>query len=72
MNKTLTDQQERVLGYIQECVSDRGFPPSVREVCDFLNVTSTSTAHSHIKALVRKGYLHQVPGSPRAMSVVAR
>lgn len=72
MRETLTTQQERVLGFIEESVSDRGFPPSVREVCEYLNVTSSSTAHAHIKALVRKGYLRQIPGSPRAMSVVAQ
>lgn len=71
MVKKLTDQQQRVLSFVTETVQDRGYPPSVREVCEYLHVSSSSTAHAHLQALQRKGYLRINPKQPRAISVVS-
>lgn len=70
MTETLTAQQQRTLSFIEQHLSDHGYPPTVREICDYLNVASSSTAHSHLSALVRKGYLRRDPRKPRAMQVV--
>src|SRR3712207_1124035 len=66
----LTDRQRQILEFIAETVDDRGYPPSVREVCDELGLASSSTAHSHLHALQRKGYLRIDPTKPRAIEVL--
>lgn len=71
MMKTLTEQQQRVLSFIQQSVSDRGYPPSVRETADYLGLSSSSTVHQHMRALENKGYITIDPGKPRAVTVVS-
>ncbi|MCA1707453.1 MAG: transcriptional repressor LexA [Actinobacteria bacterium] len=70
MVEGLTDRQRQTLEYIAETVADRGYPPSVREICDALGLASSSTAHSHMQALQRKGYLRIDPTKPRAIEVL--
>src|ERR671917_1715237 len=62
--------QRQALDFIAETVSDRGYPPSVREICDALGLASSSTVHSHMQALQRKGYLRIDPTKPRAIEVL--
>lgn len=70
MFQELTDRQRQTLEYIAETVSERGYPPSVREVCEALGLASSSTVHSHLQALQRKGYLRIDPTKPRAIEVL--
>ena len=67
--KDLTPRQRQVLEYIDEQVRQRGFPPSVREIGEAVGLTSTSTVHAHMTALVNKGYLTRHPSRPRALEV---
>lgn len=66
----LTDRQRQTLQFIAETVGDRGYPPSVREMCEALGLASSSTIHSHLKALQRKGYVKIDPTKPRAIEVL--
>lgn len=66
----LTDRQRQTLRYIAATVSERGYPPSVREVCEALGLASSSTVHSHLQALQRKGYIKIDPTKPRAIEVL--
>ena len=66
----LTDRQRQTLTYIAETVHERGYPPSVREICDGLGLASSSTVHSHLQALQRKGYLRIDATKPRAIEVL--
>lgn len=66
----LTDRQRQILEFIAETADDRGYPPSVREICDELGLASSSTAHSHLQALQRKGYIRIDPTKPRAIEVL--
>jgi repressor LexA len=66
----LTERQRQTLDYIAETVAARGYPPSVREVCEALGLASSSTVHSHLHALQRKGYLRIDPTKPRAIEVL--
>jgi repressor LexA len=66
----LTDRQRQTLAYIAETVRERGYPPSVRETCEALGLASSSTVHSHLQALQRKGYLRIDPTKPRAIEVL--
>jgi len=70
MVEGLTERQRQTLEYIAETVQDRGYPPSVREICDALGLASSSTVHSHMQALQRKGYLKIDPTKPRAVEVL--
>ena len=67
--KDLTPRQRQVLEYIDEQVRQRGFPPSVREIGEAVGLTSTSTVHAHVSALVNKGYINRHPSRPRALEV---
>lgn len=70
MAEGLTDRQRQTLRFIAETVAERGYPPSVREVCDALGLASSSTVHSHMQALQRKGYIRIDPTKPRAIELL--
>ena len=68
--RELTIRQQQILDLIVETVADRGYPPSVREIGDSVGLSSPSTVHSHLSALVRFGYLRRDPTKPRAIEVI--
>src|SRR5687768_5310554 len=70
MVEGLTDRQRQTLEFIAETVAERGYPPSVREACEALGLASSSTVHSHLQALQRKGYITIDPTKPRAIEVL--
>ncbi|MFI6866857.1 transcriptional repressor LexA [Nocardia sp. NPDC050406] len=65
----LTVRQRKVLEVIRTSVSDRGYPPSIREIGDAVGLTSTSSVAHQLRALERKGYLRRDPNRPRAVDV---
>jgi repressor LexA len=68
--RELSARQEQILDLIRETVASRGYPPSVREIGEQLGLSSPSTVHSHLSALVKAGYLRRDPSKPRAIEVV--
>ena len=70
MVEGLTDRQRQTLEYIATTVAERGYPPSVREIGEAMGLASSSTVHSHMQALQRKGYLRIDPTKPRAIEVL--
>ncbi|MGI0131049.1 MAG: helix-turn-helix domain-containing protein [Thermoplasmata archaeon] len=64
-----TPRQFDVLRAIAATVERAGFPPSLREIGDQVGLSSTSTIHEHMQALVRKGYLRHEPGKMRALAL---
>jgi repressor LexA len=66
----LSERQQQVLDYIKKTVAERGYPPSVREIGEALGLSSPSTVHSHLSALVAAGALRRDPSKPRAIVVV--
>ncbi|MDQ4065123.1 MAG: transcriptional repressor LexA [Actinomycetota bacterium] len=70
MVEGLTERQRQTLQYIADAVTERGYPPSVREICDALGLASSSTVHSHLQALQRKGYVKIDPTKPRAIELL--
>jgi repressor LexA len=70
MAEGLTERQRQTLTYIAETIEERGYPPAVREICDALGLASSSTVHSHMQALQRKGYIRIDPTKPRAVEVL--
>ena len=67
--KDLTPRQRQILEFVDEEARHRGYPPSVREIGKAVGLTSTSTVHAHLSALVAKGYLQRDPTKPRALNV---
>ncbi len=68
--KPLTSQQQRVLDYISREVAERGYPPSVREICAALGFRSSSTAHRYLALLEEMGYLERTAERPRAIRIL--
>jgi repressor LexA len=65
----LTPRQRRILEYIAGTVRDRGYPPTVREIGEAVGLTSSSSVHSQLANLERKGLLHKDPTKPRAIGL---
>lgn len=70
MDNTLTTKQEQILNYIKEVLRSKGYPPSVREICTAVSLSSTSTVHSHLSTLEKKGYIKRDPTKPRTIEVI--
>ena len=64
------DSQLRILNYIKKEILDKGYPPSVREICDAVGLSSTSTVHGHLNRLEKNGKIRRDPSKPRALEVV--
>ncbi|HYU57824.1 MAG TPA: transcriptional repressor LexA [Actinomycetota bacterium] len=65
----LTARQRRILDYIRATVRDRGYPPTVREIGEAVGLTSSSSVHSQLATLQRKGLLTRDPTKPRAIEL---
>ena len=59
MNKDLTKKQEETLTFIKKYMVSHGFPPSVREICAGMGLSSPATAHTHLKELETKGFIRK-------------
>ncbi len=66
----LTPRQEQVLEFIRESIRANGYPPTVREICGGLQLSSPSTVHAHLANLERLGLIKRDPSKPRALDVV--
>jgi repressor LexA len=67
----ITPRQRRILDFIAETVRDRGYPPTVREIGEAVGLTSSSSVHSQLENLERKGLLHRDPTKPRTAVLAA-
>jgi repressor LexA len=70
MATRLTQRQQEILTFVQRYADSHGYPPSVREIGQAMGLTSSSTVHSHLEALARKGYLRRDPSKPRALEIL--
>ncbi|MBS4960049.1 MAG: transcriptional repressor LexA [Clostridiales bacterium] len=68
--KDISKKQLEILEYIKSCVNEKGYPPSVREICLAVNLHSTSTVHGHLERLEKKGYIRRDPTKPRAIEIL--
>ena len=66
----ITKKQSEILEYIKNEILNRGFPPAVREICDAVNLKSTSSVHSHLESLEKNGYIRRDPTKPRAIEIL--
>ncbi|MFO0548262.1 MAG: transcriptional repressor LexA [Polyangiaceae bacterium] len=63
----LTDRQQQVLKYIRDSITDRGYPPTLREIGAHMGIRSTNGVNDHLRALERKGYLTREDMKSRAL-----
>ena len=66
----ITPKQQEILEYIKETILKKGYPPAVREICEALNLKSTSSVHSHLETLERNGYIRRDPTKPRTIEII--
>lgn len=66
----ITPKQREILEYIKQEILNRGYPPTVRELCDAVHLKSTSSIHSHLESLEKNGYIRRDPSKPRAIEIV--
>src|SRR5271163_4642700 len=63
----LTDRQQQVLHYIRQSITERGYPPTLREIGAHMGIRSTNGVNDHLRALERKGYLTREDMKSRAL-----
>lgn len=66
----ITAKQTEILEYIRNELLAKGYPPSVREICQAVNLKSTSSVHSHLASLEANGYIRRDPTKPRAIEII--
>ena len=66
----ITDKQLEILEFIKQNALTKGYPPSVREICDAVRLKSTSSVHSHLETLEKNGYIRRDPTMPRAIEIL--
>ena len=65
----ISRKQKEILDYIKERILEKGYPPSVREICAAVNLRSTSSVHSHLETLEKNGYIRRDPTKPRTIEI---
>ena len=63
----LTKKRKLIYEYLCDCIQNRGYPPSVREIAEAVDLKSTSTVHAHLNALEKMGYITRDSGRKRAI-----
>ena len=66
----ISKKQSEILEYMKKEILNRGFPPSVREICQAVHLKSTSSVHAHLETLEKKGYIRRDPTKPRAIEII--
>ena len=66
----ISDKQREILEYIKEMILKKGYPPTVREICETVKLKSTSSVHSHLETLEKNGYIRRDPTKPRAIEIM--
>src|SRR5450432_2668146 len=67
----LTARQEQTLDFIRQSIQERGYPPTLREIGEYMGIRSTNGVNDHLRALERKGYLRREDMKSRALKLVA-
>ena len=66
----ISSKQQEILEYMKEEILSKGYPPSVREICTAVNLSSTSSVHAHLEKLEKNGYIRRDPAKPRCIEIV--
>ena len=70
--RTTKETSRQVLAFIRRSIRENGYSPTLREICDGLDISSTSVAAYHIELLVKQGLITRKRGIPRSMRPTRR
>lgn len=70
MSEALSEKQKKILDFMKQEIRTKGYPPSVREICDAVGLKSTSTVHGYLSRLEKKGLIRRDPTKPRAIEIL--
>ena len=70
MRMTKEEIQGKILAYIREEIQNKGYPPSVREICTAVGLKSTSSVHAHLNLLEKEGLIRRDATKPRAIELM--
>ncbi len=66
----ISDKQREILEFMKQEILNKGYPPTVRDICEAVKLKSTSSVHSHLETLEKNGYIRRDPTKPRAIEIV--
>ena len=66
----ISNKQREILEYIKQEILNKGYPPAVREICEAVDLKSTSSVRSHLETLEKNGYIRRDPTKPRAIEII--
>ena len=66
----ITQKQSEILEYIKSQILNKGYPPSVRDICQAVNLKSTSSVHAHLETLEKNGYIRRDPTKSRTIEII--
>ena len=70
MTENISQKQKEIYDFLVKYTTEKGYPPSVREICSAVLLKSTSTVHGHLKRLEKKGFIYRDPTKPRALEIL--
>ena len=68
--REVSDKQNEIYEFLKTYTDNKGYPPSVREICEAVGLKSTSSVHGHLKRLESKGLIKRDPTKPRALEII--
>lgn len=66
----ISDKQKEILEYMKNEILNKGYPPTVRDICEAVHLKSTSSVHAHLETLEKNGYIKRDPTKPRAIEII--
>ncbi len=66
----ISDKQKEILEFMKSEILNKGYPPTVRDICEAVHLKSTSSVHSHLETLEKNGYIRRDPTKPRAIEII--
>jgi len=71
MKRKTNEKLKQILDFVNRQVEEKGYPPSVREICSAVGFKSTSTVHGYLQKLEKEGLISKDPTKPRALKVIS-
>ena len=68
--REVSEKQNEIYEFLKTYTDNKGYPPSVREICEAVGLKSTSSVHGHLKRLESKGLIKRDPTKPRALEIL--
>ena len=68
--REVSEKQNEIYEFLKTYTDNKGYPPSVREICEAVGLKSTSSVHGHLKRLESKGLIKRDPTKPRALEII--